>query len=139
MMAAFALACGLVFGLGLIVGGMADPARVASFLDLAGRWDPALAFVLAGAVTVASLGFAAASRRGLTLAGVPLQLPPTRPVDARLLAGALIFGIGWGLAGVCPGPAFVLVGAGVPAAGVFVGAMALGWVLVERWPREAAK
>jgi uncharacterized membrane protein YedE/YeeE len=108
----FAFAAGLLFGLGLIVSGMADPAKVLGFLDLAGAWDPSLALVMGGAVAVGLLAYPLAKRRGNTLLGGPLQLPAKRDIDRRLVGGSLLFGIGWGLAGICPGPALVLVGAG---------------------------
>ena len=102
MKIASALLAGLLFGLGLIVSGMADPAKVLGFLDLAGAWDPSLAFVMAGAVLAASLGYAWLRRRR-ALDGGPLHWPPPARVDARLAVGSLVFGAGWGLAGFCPG------------------------------------
>jgi uncharacterized protein len=127
----FALLAGLVFGIGLIVSGMADPAKVLGFLDLAGRWDPSLALVMTGAIAVGAPAFALASQRGRTLAGAPLQLPPTRPIDARLVGGSALFGIGWGLAGFCPGPALVGIGLGEIKAVLFVVAMLGGMALFE--------
>jgi uncharacterized protein len=127
-----ALVAGLVFGIGLIVSGMADPAKVLAFLDLAGRWDPSLAFVMAGAIAVALPAFALAARQGRAFFGdAPLQLPATRPIDARLVGGSLLFGIGWGLAGFCPGPALVGVGLGEGKAVLFVAAMLAGMALFE--------
>ncbi|AVS82942.1 hypothetical protein C8244_19070 [Paracidovorax avenae] len=127
-----ALCVGLVFGLGLIVSGMADPARVLGFLDVAGLWNPSLAFVMAGAIAVGLVVFAIARRRGRTLpGGAPLQWPTARGLDARLIGGALLFGAGWGLAGFCPGPALVGVGMGLRAAFVFVAAMLAGMALFE--------
>ncbi|AVS86442.1 hypothetical protein C8239_18165 [Paracidovorax avenae] len=127
-----ALAVGLVFGLGLIVSGMADPARVLGFLDVAGLWNPSLAFVMAGAVAVALVAFAIARRRGRTLlGGAPLRWPTARGLDGRLIGGALLFGAGWGLAGFCPGPALVGVGMGLHGAVVFVAAMLAGMALFE--------
>ena len=119
--------CGLVFGIGLLLSGMADPAKVLGFLDLGGAWDPSLAFVMGGAVAVTALGFRwLRRRRGPSLAGGPLQWPAATRIDFRLLAGSLAFGAGWGLAGFCPGPALVAAAAGVPQALVFVAAMAAG-------------
>ncbi|CAM4177183.1 DUF6691 family protein [Paracidovorax anthurii] len=126
-----ALGVGLLFGLGLIVSGMADPAKVLGFLDVAGPWDPSLAFVMGGAVGVGLVAFAVARRRARTLRGTPLHLPAARGVDARLLGGALLFGIGWGLAGFCPGPALVALGMGERGALVFVAAMVAGMALFE--------
>jgi uncharacterized membrane protein YedE/YeeE len=102
---AFATLAGLLFGLGLAVSGMTDPDKVLNFLDLAGRWDPSLALVMGGALVVTVPGFAWLRRRGCTLDGAALPIPPTGRIDARLVAGGLLFGIGWGIAGYCPGPA----------------------------------
>ena len=127
----FAFIAGLAFGIGLVVSQMANPAKVLGFLDLAGRWDPSLAFVMVGAIAVAVGGFALAGGRPTTLLGTPLQLPTTRVIDARLIGGALLFGVGWGLAGFCPGPALVALGAGQVKALVFVAAMLAGMVAFE--------
>jgi uncharacterized membrane protein YedE/YeeE len=129
--ALFAFVAGLVFGIGLIVSRMASPAKVIGFLDLAGRWDPSLAFVMCGAIAVAVIGFALAGRRPATLLGTPFLLPTTRVIDARLVGGALLFGIGWGLGGFCPGPAFVALGAGQTKAFAFVAAMLAGMLAFE--------
>ncbi|MGO4329595.1 DUF6691 family protein [Cupriavidus sp. 2TAF22] len=126
-----ALLAGLVFGFGLILAGMANPAKVLGFLDLAGAWDPSLALVMGGAVAVGLAAFALARRRSASWLGLPMQLPATRQIDRRLLAGSLLFGIGWGLAGICPGPALVLLGSGVWQGMVFVLAMLAGMVLFE--------
>lgn len=128
----FSLVAGLVFGFGLIISGMANPAKVFGFLDIAGAWDPSLVFVMVGGIAVASIGFFFARRRKQSWLGLPLQMPTARNIDRRLVFGSLLFGIGWGLAGICPGPALVLVGAGVLKGGVFVLAMLLGMVLFER-------
>lgn len=127
----FAFIAGLVFGLGLIVSGMANPAKVLSFLDLAGDWDPSLALVMAGAIGVGIVGFALARRRSLTLLNLPMQLPDADHVDRRLVGGNLLFGIGWGLVGICPGPGLVLLGAGVAKGWLFVLAMIAGMALFE--------
>lgn len=134
-----ALAVGLVFGLGLIVSGMADPARVLGFLDVTGLWNPSLAFVMAGAIAVGLVAFAIARRRGRTLGGAPLQRPTARGLDARLIGGALLFGAGWGLAGFCPGPALVGLGMGLRSAAVFVAAMVAGMALFEGLERLRAR
>jgi uncharacterized membrane protein YedE/YeeE len=126
---------GLVFGLGLIVSRMFDPAKVKAFLDLAGAWDPSLALVMIGAVAVGVVAFAIAKRRRTTLLGAPLVLPSRRDVDRRLVIGSLLFGVGWGLAGICPGPALVAVGAGHAKALVFAVSMVGGmfvFTLLER-------
>ena len=131
MYALFAFAAGLVFGIGLLVSQMADPAKVLGFLDLAGRWDPSLAFVMVGAIAVAVVGYVLAGRRATTFLGTPNLFPTTRVIDARLVGGALLFGIGWGLAGFCPGPALVALGAGHAKALVFVAAMLAGMLAFE--------
>lgn len=133
-----ALLVGLVFGLGLIVSGMTDPARVLGFLDLAGLWNPSLAFVMGGAIAVALPAFAIAARRQRTLTGAPLQLPTATRIDRRLVLGALAFGAGWGLAGLCPGPALALIATGNGKVLVFVASMLVGmgiFEVVERWRR----
>ncbi|WP_157268873.1 YeeE/YedE family protein [Azohydromonas aeria] len=127
---------GLVFGLGLILSGMADPAKVLGFLDLAGAWDPSLALVMGGALAVGLVAFAVARRRTASLLGEPVRLPTARRIDARLVGGSLLFGVGWGVAGFCPGPALVALGMGEAKAVLFVAAMLVGmgaFELVERW------
>jgi uncharacterized protein len=125
------LLAGLVFGLGLIVSGMANPAKVLGFLDLGGAWDPSLAFVMAGATAVAAIAFAVARRRNSALLGDAMQLPATRDIDRRLVIGSLLFGIGWGVAGFCPGPGLVALGMGEVKALVFVAAMLAGMGIFE--------
>jgi len=120
------LLVGLLFGLGLYVSGMTDAAKVLAFLDLAGAWDPSLAFVMGGAVVVAFVAFRIAPRRGRTLAGEPLSLPAGRTIDGRLVGGSLLFGVGWGLVGLCPGPAIADIGFLDGRAALFVLAMAAG-------------
>lgn len=124
-----ALLAGLIFGIGLIVSGMANPQKVLGFLDLAGRWDPSLAFVMAGAIAVASVGYALAKRRRASLFGAPMQWPAAARIDWRLIGGSAVFGIGWGLAGFCPGPALVTAARGNGQALIFVAAMLAGMVL----------
>jgi uncharacterized membrane protein YedE/YeeE len=145
MNALSAFAAGLVFGIGLILSGMTDPGKVIGFLDLAGRWDPSLAFVMGGAIVVGTFAFALAGRRGRTFLGGALQLPARRDIDARLVSGSVVFGIGWGLAGFCPGPALVAFGAGINQAAIFVAAMLGGRVIYDaaerliHEPRRRAK
>jgi uncharacterized membrane protein YedE/YeeE len=122
---------GVVFGIGLILSGMTDPAKVLAFLDLAGPWDPSLAFVMGGAVVVGLVPFAIVRGRTTTLFGTPLHLPNRRDIDRRLVLGSLTFGAGWGLAGFCPGPALVSVAMLVPEAAIFTAAMLAGMVLFE--------
>jgi uncharacterized membrane protein YedE/YeeE len=122
---------GVIFGLGLIVSGMADPAKVLGFLDLAGAWDPSLAFVMASAIAVGAVAFGVARERTVSFLGVEMNLPKTRRIDRRLVAGSLMFGIGWGVAGFCPGPGLVALGMGEIKALVFVVAMLIGMGLYE--------
>ena len=128
MSAVAAFAAGLLFGLGLLLSGMADPGKVIGFLDLAGRWDPSLAFVMAGAIAVGALAFAFGRRRTKSFLGGAMHIPTRRDIDARLVGGSIVFGIGWGIAGFCPGPALVSFGSGQDKAAVFVAAM-LGGML----------
>ena len=128
-----ALASGLVFGLGLIAGGMTDPAKVKGCLDLLGAWDPSLALVMGGAIAVGVFGFAAARRRSLSWTGEPMELPTQRAIDGRLVGGGVLFGIGWGIAGFCPGPAVVALGGGLGPAAIFVVAMLAGMWLHDRF------
>ena len=132
MYAFCAFLAGLVFGMGLIVSGMANPAKVLGFLDLAGHWDPSLALVMGGAIAVGAAGLALAGRRQVTLLRTPMLLPTARVIDKRLVLGSLLFGAGWGLAGFCPGPALVVLGAGQFKALVFVAAMVAGMFVFER-------
>ncbi|WBV45015.1 DUF6691 family protein [Pseudoroseomonas cervicalis] len=125
--------CGLLLGLGLMLSGMLDPARVLAFLDLAGgAWDPSLAFTMLGAVLVTALGYRLAWRRGRPLLADRFRLPTAQAIDARLVTGALVFGAGWGLAGLCPGPALASLGLGAPGVLLFLPGMALGMALARR-------
>jgi uncharacterized membrane protein YedE/YeeE len=130
-----AFAGGLLFGIGLLLAGMADPAKVLAFLDLAGAWDPSLMLVMGGAVAVAAPAYAWTRQRQLTLLGTALHLPQGRRIDRRLLVGSLLFGMGWGLAGICPGPALVLLAQG--KALWFAGAMLVGMGLFELFEKRA--
>lgn len=135
----FAFVAGLVFGIGLIVAGMTNPAKILGFLDFAGSWDPSLALVMAGAIAVGLVAFALARRRTMSALGLPIQLPAAQTIDARLVAGSLAFGVGWGLAGFCPGPAIVALGAGYAKAAVFVVAMLLGMGAFEWAERQRTR
>lgn len=130
---------GLIFGLGLILAGMANPAKVLAFLDLGGQWDPSLALVMAGAIAVGLVAFTIAKRRAKkrskTFLGLAIQLPTSTTIDKRLMLGAVAFGIGWGLAGICPGPAVVLLGAGSIKGLVFVISMLAGMGIYEVFQR----
>ncbi|MFC6392218.1 YeeE/YedE family protein [Methylorubrum zatmanii] len=127
-------AIGLLFGFGLLVSGMANPAKVLAFLDITGRWDPSLAFVMAGAVAVSAVGYVLARRWGRPVFAERLEIPARRDLDTRLLAGAALFGIGWGLAGLCPGPALTLLTVAPVQAAIFVAAMVVGMVLFRFVP-----
>ena len=133
---------GLVFGLGLIVSGMTDPGKVLGFLDLAGLWDPSLALVMGGAVLVGLFAFTVARKRTTSVLGGAMQLPTARQIDRRLALGSIAFGVGWGIAGFCPGPAIVSLGTGEPKAVVFVLAMLVGlgafeWLEMRKTARSA--
>jgi uncharacterized membrane protein YedE/YeeE len=120
---------GVLFGVGLLISGMTDPARVLAFLDVAGAWNPALALVMGAAVAVALPAFAVARRKSVSALGERIELPDRFRIDARLVSGAALFGLGWGLSGICPGPAIVLLGQDLSKAGVFVAAAVVGgWV-----------
>ncbi len=127
----FSLLSGLIFGIGLILAGMANPAKVLAFLDIAGLWDPSLGLVMAGAIGVGLIAFAVAKRRNLSYLGFSIQLPTNRIIDKRLVSGSLAFGIGWGLVGICPAPAFVLLGIGSSKGIIFVVAMVIGMGIYE--------
>ena len=129
MFALSALLSGLVFGLGLIVSGMANPAKVLGFLDLAGEWDPSLALVMGGAIAVGFFAFLIAKNRTRSFIGAEMKLPTASAIDSRLLSGSALFGAGWGVAGFCPGPGLVAIGMGEPKALVFVAAMLVGMVI----------
>jgi len=124
-----ALAVGLIFGLGLCLSGMYEPAKVTGFLDLVGLWDPSLAFVMGGAIVVALPAFLIARRRSAAWIGGAIELPTAKAIDAPLVVGAAIFGIGWGLGGVCPAPGVVDLGFFSPGAAIFVVSMAAGMLV----------
>ncbi|MES2280714.1 MAG: DUF6691 family protein [Pseudomonadota bacterium] len=125
------LLAGLVFGLGLIVSGMANPAKVLGFLDLAGPWDPSLALVMGGAIAVGFFAFLLAKNRARSILGAEMKLPNARHIDRRLVLGSVLFGMGWGVAGFCPGPGLVALGMGESKALVFVAAMLAGMAVFE--------
>lgn len=132
---------GLLFGWGLLISGMTDPGKVIGFLDLAGAWDPSLAFVMGGGVLVGLIGFTVAKKRTRSFLGSAMHLPTARDIDRRLVLGSLTFGAGWGLAGFCPGPGIVAMGAGESKAALFVVAMIAGMLVFEvldRWAKARA-
>ncbi|MDQ0314449.1 DUF6691 family protein [Amorphus orientalis] len=122
----FGFLSGLLFGLGLVVSGMANPAKVLSFLDLFGAWDPSLIFVMGGAVVVTFVGYRLVLKRSAPMFMSGFDLPGTRLIDARLVLGAMVFGIGWGIGGYCPGPALTALPLLAPGTLVFVPAMLVG-------------
>lgn len=129
---------GLVFALGLGVGGMTQPPRVLAFLDVAGAWDPTLAFVMAAAVAVYAVAARVAGHQAHPVYAATFALPTRRDIDPSLVGGAALFGVGWGLAGLCPGPALTSLGSGAPAALLFVVAMLAGMMLATRSQRRVA-
>ena len=133
-----ALLAGLVFGLGLSLGGMTQPAVVLGFLDLFGAWDPRLMFVMGGAVLTTAIGYRLVFRRDRPLFESDFQLPTARRFDARLIVGSALFGIGWGIAGYCPGPALASLGGGAPSLLVLVATMVAGWWLAAKIPAARA-
>ncbi len=128
-----ALGAGALFGAGLVLSGMAMPSKVLGFLDVAGAWDPSLAFVMFGAWLVYAPLFRFMVRSRGPSATAALRLPSVNALDARLVSGAALFGVGWGLAGMCPGPALVVAGALIPDALVFVGTMGVGVLAFSAW------
>ncbi|MGO4476341.1 DUF6691 family protein [Massilia sp. 2TAF26] len=126
-----AFIAGLLFGSGLILSGMSNPAKVLAFLDLAGRWDPSLLFVMLGAILVAAVAFRAGGERAHTVLGATIHLPGARHIDARLILGSVVFGVGWGLVGYCPGPALTSLGVGGWPTLLFVAAMIAGMAVFE--------
>jgi len=135
----FSWLAGLVFGIGLIIAGMTNPAKVLGFLDIAGLWDPSLAFVMVGGIAIASIGLLVAKKRTLSFLGLQMRLPTSKHIDRPLILGGMIFGIGWGIAGICPGPALVLVGGGVFKGVIFVIAMIAGMTLFELFNHNKSK
>lgn len=132
-----ALIVGLVFGIGLIVSGMTNPAKVQGFLDLTGNWDPSLAFVMGGAILVGLVAFRVAGKRERSMLGEAMRLPTATHIDRRLVLGGLAFGAGWGLGGFCPGPALASLATGSPKALIFTGAMLAGMLAFELLERRA--
>ena len=127
-----ALLSGLLFGFGLSLGGMTQPAVVLGFLDIFGQWDPQLAFVMAGAVVTTAIGYRLVLRRPRPLLADSFHLPVSRRIDRRLIGGAAVFGIGWGIGGYCPGPALASLSGAVPSLLVLVVCMVAGWWLASR-------
>ena len=133
-----AFIAGLLFASGLILSGMTNPAKVLAFLDIAGRWDPSLAFVMVDAILVAAIAFRIGGARARTVFGGSIHLPGAKHIDARLVAGSLTFGVGWGLVGYCPGPAIAALAVGGRPTLMFVGAMIAGMTVFEVVERLAS-
>lgn len=129
------LLCGLIFGAGLAISGMVNPAKVLGFLDVTGHWDPSLALVMAGGVAVFAVGFLLVKRTSHPVFAAKFEIPTRRDIDPRLVAGAVLFGIGWGLAGFCPGPALTSLAFGITKVYVFVAAMVAGSLAYGVWMR----
>ena len=129
---------GAVFGLGIVISGMGDPAKVQNFLDIGGTWDPSLGLVMGGAIAVGLVAFTWAKRRKTSVLGEPMQLPTSTAVDRKLLTGAALFGAGWGLAGFCPGPAVMNLATLRVEVWLFVAAMLAGMVLQHAWVKRSA-
>ena len=137
-----AFIAGLIFGLGLILSGMTNPSKVIGFLDLAGSWDPSLAFVMSGAIFVGVIAFRFAKVGQKSFLGDVMHLPTASQIDLRLVLGALVFGVGWGLAGYCPGPALTSIAQGGSKPLIFVAAMICGMAIfeiIERMPRRISR
>jgi uncharacterized membrane protein YedE/YeeE len=134
-----AFLAGLLFGSGLILSGMSNPAKVLAFLDISGRWDPSLAFVMIGAIVVAAIAFRVGGARARTVFGGAIHMPGAAHVDARLVLGSVVFGIGWGLVGYCPGPALTSLGVGGWPTLLFVASMIAGMTVYEAVERIASR
>ena len=125
-----AFLCGLLFSAGLIVGGMSNPQKILGFLDITGNWDPSLLIIMGAGLVVSVMGYQLTRRRQQSILACPLNIPTNKVIDKPLVLGSVLFGLGWGLAGICPGPGLVLVGAGFYQGILFVLAMIVGWLLV---------
>ena len=134
-----AFAVGLLFGLGLLVSGMADPSRIIGFLNVGGAWDPTLLFVMTGALAVSFLGYRLAFRRARPVLAEKFDLPTSTAIDSRLVGGAAMFGVGWGLSGFCPGPGVTALAFGDVEPFIFVAAMLAGMALFRLAPPARAK
>jgi uncharacterized protein len=132
-----ALFAGILFGSGLLLSRMCDPQRVLAFLDFAGRWNPALAFTMGGAILVAAPAFFYVRRRRVDLLGAVTELPDRFKIDRRLIVGSTLFGIGWGLSGICPGPALLLLTGGSAQSAVFIGGVIAGFLALRLLPKVA--
>lgn len=132
----FAFIFGSIFALGLIISGMSNPAKVLSFLDIFGDWDISLMFVMIGAIAVAFIPFQKAIRHPRTISGETIALPQNRQLDKKLIVGAVLFGVGWGIAGICPAPAITLIGLGYTQIWYFIIAMLIGMFIHRLWAKS---
>ncbi|NIE95100.1 YeeE/YedE family protein [Acinetobacter sp. Tr-809] len=132
----FAFIFGSIFALGLLVSGMSNPEKVLSFLDVFGAWDISLMFVMVGAIAIAFIPFQKALRNPKTLSGEPIALPNNNQIDKKLITGAILFGVGWGIAGICPAPALTLIGLGYFDVWYFIAAMLLGMLIHRVWAKQ---
>lgn len=124
---------GLIFGLGLIISGMVNPAKVIGFLDIFGNWDPSLAFVMIGAIAVTMIGYKWVLRRNSSVFNLPFSLPTSKDIDSRLVSGAILFGFGWGLVGVCPGPAIAGLLVAPKSLGIFLASMLVSMAVARHY------
>jgi uncharacterized membrane protein YedE/YeeE len=131
MQIVFAVICGVLFGFGLIIAGMTDSTKVLGFLDIFGQWNPSLIFVMVGGIAIAAIPFRFAMARRYSILNLSMQIPSNRHIDGRLIGGSLLFGIGWGIAGLCPGPALVIFGSGSGKGSLFFIAMLTGMAIFE--------
>jgi uncharacterized membrane protein YedE/YeeE len=134
----FSLLAGIIFGAGLTLSDMVNPARVSNFLDFAGSWDPTLMFVMAGGLAVTTLGYRLIFRRDSPVAGGKFHLPTQRQIDLPLVGGSALFGVGWGLAGICPGPALTDLVTLEPKVFIFVAAMLVGMIAASAWRHKVS-
>jgi uncharacterized membrane protein YedE/YeeE len=137
MVALASFVCGLIFGFGLLISGMTQPTKVLGFLDIFGRWDPTLAFVIAAALGVSVIGFSLVRQQRQPMLAAQHLWPTRTDIDRPLIVGSVLFGIGWGLVGLCPGPALVNFASLMPRVMVFVLAMAAGMIIRDLWARHA--
>ncbi|MGG4607823.1 DUF6691 family protein [Providencia sp. Me31A] len=126
-----ALISGILFGLGLVIAGMGNPAKILAFLDITGNWDPSLLVTMAVAMVISGVAFASVKKRKVSVLNCPLQIPSNQKIDKKLVAGSALFGVGWGLAGICPGPALLLTGMGITQGIIFMLAMIAGMAIFQ--------
>lgn len=126
-----ALISGILFGLGLVIAGMGNPAKILAFLDITGNWDPSLLVTMAVAMVISAVAYAMVKKRKASVLNCPLQIPSNQQIDKKLVTGSILFGVGWGLAGICPGPALLLTGMGITQGMIFTLAMIVGMAIFQ--------